>query len=194
MLIKDINFFDRYTEEQRRSRNISKKAVVQILTVSGIAIVTIVIASGMQVVNADLQGRIDRINAYINSEDVARQSEEVAAKEAILNNALEYFSAIDTANQKIATIIKPDKELITSITALLPSGTILTSFSISGGNISLECASDQEAKLAAYVHSLKSLETVFSVNYTGYQKNEANYTTSIQMALNPGGVQDAVIQ
>ncbi|WP_053985447.1 PilN domain-containing protein [Niameybacter massiliensis] len=194
MLIKDINFFERYMEEKKRAKNISKKAIGQILTVSSIVIGTIVTASIMQVVNGDLQSNIDHINTYITSEDVARQSAEIAAKEAILNNAVEYFNAIETANQKLATIIKPDREIITNLTSLLPNGTSIISFSISGGNILLQCTSDQESTLATYVHNLRSLKSVFSVNYSGYQKNESKYTTSIQIVLNPGGEQDAAIQ
>lgn len=191
MLIKDVNFFARYNEAQRREKTVSKQTVMQTSVVSGIVIVTIVGASVLQVMNTGIQSQIDTINAYINSPEVLAQSTEVAEKQKILDNVTGYYNAIETANYKLSTIIKPDKDLIASITSLLPGGTVITNFSISGGNVSLSCRSDQEAKLAQFVHALRSVETIFSVNYAGYTKAENSYTTSIQIVLNPGGIQDA---
>ncbi|MGL5676979.1 MAG: PilN domain-containing protein [Cellulosilyticaceae bacterium] len=194
MLIKDINFFDRYKEVERREKNISKTAAIQVVAIAGVLIITMITSSVMQIKKVDVQGEIDRINAYINSPETLEKVAAIEKKQLVLTNVTNYHDAIALANYKLGTIIQPDKAMVQSIVGLLPGGVVVTDFQYSGGNISLQCKSDTEDKIAQYVHSLKSVDTVYAIGYSGFQKSETEYESSITIGLLPGGEKDAANQ
>lgn len=194
MLIKDINFFDRYKEVQRREKNVSKQTAVQVIVIAVIIIGTTITTSVMQIQRVAIQSEIDSIEAFIQAPDTQAKLAEIEKKQQVLTNVTNYHDAIALANSKVATIIQPDKAMVQSITSLAPTGTVITDFNYSGGNITLQCKSDSEDKIAQYVHKLKALETVNTIGYSGFQKSEVEYVSSITISLLPGGVEDAVNQ
>lgn len=193
MLIKDINFFDRYHETQRREKNVSKTTTVRVASLAVILVATAMSFSVLQFMTADVQGEIDSINAYITSPEVAAQLEDLNEKVKIFDNANSYYMGIKSAADKIETNVMPDQELVALFTGLLPQGVQITSFSYSNGNVSLACKSDSENKLANYVHALKAQDMIHGVAYSGYSKAETEYTTSLQIILKPAGGEENAI-
>ena len=190
MFIKDINFFDRYYEVQKRDKNISKQTTIQIGIVVGMLVLTFGLFTTFTVTNMAIQGEINTINEYINSPDVQQKLAELTQKEKILTNATNYYNGIATATQKINTQIKPDKALFDGIVNLAPNGLIIESFSFLGGTIGIQCKADQDEKIAQYVNRLRKQENVFGVAYSGYTRageEGQNNTTTISIGIVPGG-------
>lgn len=194
MFIKDINFFDRYYEVQKRDKNISKETTVQIGIVAGMIVLTFGLFTAFTVTNTSIQGEINTINDYINSPDVQQKLAVLTEKEKVLTNATNYYNGIATATQKINTHIKPDSALFDSIVNLAPAGLVIDSLSFAGGSIQIQCKADDDKKIAQYVHRLRIQEHLFGVAYSGYNsggEGEQSYTTTISLGIVPGGMKNA---
>lgn len=194
MFIKDINFFDRYYEVQKRDKNISKQTTMQIGIVAGMIVLTFGLFTTFTVTNAGIQGEINAINDYINSPDVQQKLAALTEKEKVLTNATNYYNGIATATQKIKTQIKPDGALFDSIVNLAPTGLVIENFSFSGGTIGIQCKADQDEKIAQYVNRIRKQKNVFGVAYSGYTKageDGQNSTTIISIGIVPGGEDNA---
>lgn len=195
MLIKDINFFDRYNETQRREKNVSKQTTVRVAIGAIIIIITVMTGTTFQILNTGLQNEINAINNYLNSPEVAEQLQVLNEKQKILDNVTNYYNGINTATQKINTIVKPDRALVESIIRLLPTDLVITDFNYSTGNITLKCEAMNDEKIAQLAHALRSLESISEVRYNGFDKKGEEGTmkssTTISISLNPGGTKNA---
>lgn len=194
MFIKDINFFDRYYEVQKREKNISKQTTLQISIVAGMLVLTFGLFTTFTVTNASIQGEINTINNYINSPDVQQKLADLTEKEKVLTNATNYYNGIAAATQKIKTQIKPDQALFDGIVNLAPTGLVIESFSFSGGTIGIQCKADQNEKIAQYVNRLRKQKNIFGVAYSGYTRageDGQNNTTTISLGIIPGGENNA---
>ncbi|MGL4363250.1 MAG: hypothetical protein ACRCSG_08315 [Cellulosilyticaceae bacterium] len=193
MFVKDINFFDRYRELERREKTVSKTTATQVIVVAVIVIATIVTTSIVQLINITLEDDIRVIKSFTESEETKRQLSEIERKQKQLDSVTGYHDGMALANSKYQTVIQPTKTMVDSVKALLPEGMTIQTFDYANGNISLKCQSNQEDKIAQYVHSLKTLKTVHNVSYMGFSGatgEQSTYTTDITITLLPGGVAD----
>ncbi|MBU3810855.1 MAG: pilus assembly protein PilM [Candidatus Niameybacter stercoravium] len=184
---KNINFFERYREKQRREKQLSKTTLSRIAVIGGIIVVTGLAYSALAVMQQNIHSQIAEIDAYIQSPEVQEQLEELNEKVKIYDNANSYYQAVKAAGSKIETYIQPDAELVSQLVQLLPQGVTIENFSYSNGNISMSLKSDAENKIANYVHALKAQENIMRVDYFGYSKDDTGYNTSVSITLKPAG-------
>lgn len=191
MLIKDINFFERYTEAEKREKTVSKEQAIGIVVIAIIVFGTVILTITLNMVKIGLKSELEGIQAELNSPTVMVQLEETGKKQIVLDKMNAYYQAVETANTKLSTFIKPDQKLINSFYSILPSGMTITSFNYSAGNVALQCSSIQQESIAIYIEKLKQLEHVSQVSYTGFTKGEGGaYTCSIGITVTPGGIKE----
>lgn len=189
MLIKDINFFERYNEAERREKTVSKEQAIAVIAIAIIVFGTLISTVTLNILKMTLKDELRSIEAELNSPTVIEQMAETTKKQAILDNMTHYYNAVEMASSKIMTLIKPDQQLINSFATILPADMRITSFNYSEGEVFLKCSSTMQESIATYIEKLKLLEHVYHVSYSGFTKGESqSYTCSIGITLMPGGI------
>lgn len=187
MLIKDINFFDRYKESQKRSGSISKETTTRVAICGGVALAFFLVSGGMGAYTLAQQQEIDRINEYIQSSEVQEKLTQLAAKQQVLDNSTQYYKAIELANSKITTKVRFNQQMLDEIMKLKPANMTIDILSLNETSLAMNCASSSEPDITTFIHRLLAIPFVHKATYGGFSETDGKYATSITIAFKEGG-------
>lgn len=188
MFIKDINFFDRHKELERKEKTVSKEDAIKVIVLGVLFFGVLIGCIVLNILKIDIKQELIVIDARINNSQAQEKLIEHNRKQELLENVTNYRNALVAANDKLSTLIKPTSKIVQVFEALLPNGMKITSFNYQGGIVTLQCSSNQEDHITNYIQRLRSTDKVHSVAYSGFTKGEeASYSCTITLTMMPGG-------
>ena len=185
---QDLNFFDVYTESQRKAMSELARAVIAVTVLLALILVAFGGLTGVRLYNDSLSDGIER---GMQAAGAVSTNAAVASQTAAVAKLRQYTNGAKSAGSAVFSGTAIDSALLAALSNALPADTTVTTVSVNQGNIILTCQCASANSASLYLANLNRTGLFSQLYDSGIMWNAgtANYSFTMTCALQAGGAQ-----